>query len=107
MLTQALARAKERGVLSYPSHKETAMDALTLDELARLQALGPERNQQQVISLFASGRASQEAWQAMAAAVLAVSESSEEDLGLPIDRAILAHLMVDVRWGKGVMPWAR
>jgi len=68
------------------------MADLTLEEVARLQALGPERYQQQVISLFASGRASQQAWQALAQAVLHVSESAQGAVVVPIDRAILAHL---------------
>ena len=68
------------------------MADLTLAEVARLQALGPERYQQQVMSLFASGRASRVQWEALAAAVLIVSESDQGAVVTAIDCAILAHL---------------
>ena len=42
------------------------MSELTVDELAQLRALGPRRYRQQVISLFASGHATEAHWSALA-----------------------------------------
>ncbi len=71
------------------------MDYLTLDDLIRLRYLGPAGYLAAVIALFTSGRATPAHWQALAAAVLRVSESSAGHLVREIDLAILDHLKAE------------
>ena len=65
-------------------------DDLTLEEVALLQHLGSDVYQQAVIGLFLSHRATPAQYKAMAAAVLACSQSAEGHLVACIDRAVLA-----------------
>ncbi len=71
------------------------MDHLTRHDLICLGYLGPVGYLAEVIDLFTSDRPTPALWQAMAQAVLHVSESSAGALVRVIDRAILDHLKAD------------
>ncbi len=83
------------------------MDHLTLHDLIRFRYLGPAAYMAEVLALFTSGRATPAHWQALAQAVLHVSESSAGALVLAIDRAILEHLQAEQerRIAAALRPW--
>lgn len=69
------------------------MSELTMEEVGYLQSqVAPGTYKAQVVALFTSGRATSEHWQAMAAAVLEISENESGYLVTCIDRAIIQHL---------------